>query len=255
MDYYIVTGVSRGIGAAIARSLLMQGNTIFCASRTINEDLVDTASSLHIPLFYHETDLSEPGAPEKFLHEVFTRVDPVKARRIALINNAGMLEPMIPIDLAHSDIMGKHIRLNLLAPSILSSLFISDTRALPIPKVILNISSGASSYPYAGWAMYCASKAGLDMFTKAVGLEQSAVENPAKIFAIAPGIVDTAMQTLIRQTDKANFSEKEMFVKIHEAGRLISPENVASVIVNTLFNNKIPQGGVLTIDQLKSYQV
>ncbi len=253
MDFYIVTGVSRGIGEAIVRKLLILGNTIFCVSRTMNEDLVETASSLHIPIFYHEADLSERKSAEKFMQEVFTHIDPERINRIALINNAGMLDPIAPIELADPLIMEKHLKLNLLAPAVLTSLFISHTQRFNIPKVILNISSGASGFPYSGWSMYCSSKAGLDMMTRTVGLEQSTQEFPVKIMALAPGIVETSMQTHIRQTDKSLFADKDKFVLLHEQGKLISPETVAEVIVKTLFNPGIPQGGVLNIDELRHF--
>ena len=253
MDYYIITGVSRGIGEAIARKLLIHGNTLFCTSRTMNEDLVETAASMHIPMFYHEADLSIRGSAELFMHEVFTRIDPLKANRLALVNNAGMLEPVAPLELANPALMEKHLMLNLLAPSILISNFINKAKELAIQKVVLNIPSGASSFPYSGWAMYCASKAGLDMLTRTVGLEQSSAVNPVKLMALAPGIVDTAMQTQIRHTDKSLFAEKDKFVKLHEEGKLTDPQTVAAVIAGSLFNPAIPQGSILTIDQLRNY--
>ena len=253
MDFYIITGASRGIGEAVARRLLVHGNTVFCVSRTMNEDLVETASSLHVPLFYHEADLSEPGSAAAFMHEVFTRIDPERVQRIALINNAGMLEPVAPVELARQDVMEKHLNLNLLAPFILSSEFIGRTGKLNLPKVILNISSGAAGFPYAGWSLYCASKAGLDMLTRTVGLEQSTAKYPVKIISLAPGIVETAMQTHIRQLDKNVFPEKDSFVRLHEQGRLSSADSVAKVIAGALFNNGIPQGGLLTIEQMKQF--
>jgi len=255
MDFYIITGVSRGIGEAIARKLLVHGNTLFCVSRTMNEDLVETASSMHIPLYYHEADLSIQGSSESFMREVFTRIDPEMASRIALINNAGMLEPIAPIELASPAMMEKHLMLNLLAPSILISNFIEKTLKLPIPKVVLNISSGASTFPYSGWAMYCASKAGIDMLTRTIGLEQSSAVHPVKLIALAPGIVDTAMQTQIRHTERSMFAEKDKFIKLHEEGKLSDPQSVAGVIAASLFNPDIPQGCILNIDQLKEYSV
>jgi benzil reductase ((S)-benzoin forming) len=253
MNYYIITGVSRGIGEAIGRKLLIHGNVIFCASRTMNENLVETASSMHIPLYYHEIDLSESGSVETFIHDVFSRIDPERIERIALINNAGVLEPIMSIEHIKAEMMVRHISLNLLAPSILTAGFISKTKSFSIPKTILNISSGAAYHPYAGWSMYCTSKAGLDMLTRTTGLEQSMAEFPVRIFSLAPGIVDTSMQTLIRHTDKSNFAEKDFFVKLHEEGRLSNPESVASTIVDSLFNESIPNGAVVTIDQLKDF--
>ena len=74
MNYYIITGTSRGIGEAIARKLITAGNTIFAVSRTMNEDLTELASSLNVPLFYSEADLSVAAEAEAFIKEVFLSI-------------------------------------------------------------------------------------------------------------------------------------------------------------------------------------
>jgi len=221
----------------------------------MNEDLVERASSQHIPLYYDEADLSLHGLAEKFIGDVFSRIEFGKTERLALINNAGMLEPIAPLGLTKPELMEKHLALNLLAPALLMSGFIRHTIECSLTKVILNISSGASTFPYSGWSMYCASRAGLDMLSRTAGLEQSVSVNPVRIFALAPGIVDTSMQTTIRHTDPAYFSEKEFFVKLHSEGRLSDPDQVAGIITGSLFNPAIPQGAVITIDQLKEYVI
>jgi benzil reductase ((S)-benzoin forming) len=251
MDYYIVTGSSRGIGEALTRKLIASGNTIFAVSRTLNEDLVELASSLNVPLFYHEADLSLPEIAESFILDVFDRIKPGPFDRIALINNAGMLEPVSPVKSIDFALAQKHLNLNLLTPMILSSVFLDKTDGLDIQKVILNISSGASFIAYSGWSVYCSSKAGLDMLTQVAGLEQTAVLNPSKIFALSPGIIETAMQELIRTTDETLFPERDKFIRLHEEGKLSNPEDIAQIIVNTIFNANIVSGSVVTINQLK----
>jgi benzil reductase ((S)-benzoin forming) len=251
MNYYIVTGASRGIGEAITRKLIVQGNTIFAASRTMNEDLVELASSLNVPLYYVEADLCLREEAESFINGVFDKIHLTEQDRIALINNAGMLEPVGPLkstDFARAE---KHLHLNLLAPLILSSVFAARTESLSLPKVILNISSGAAFYPYHGWSVYCSSKAGLDMLTKVAGLEQTDELYPVTIFALAPGIIETGMQESIRETDLALFPDRDKFISLHEEGKLAKPEDVAQTILSTIFNNSLVTGSVVTIDQLK----
>jgi len=251
MDYYIVTGSSRGIGEALTRKLIVPGNTIFAVSRTLNEDLVELASSLNVPLFYHEADLSQPENAESFILEVFNKIKIGPYDRVALINNAGMLEPVSPVKSIDFALAQKHLNLNLLTPMILSSVFLDRTDGLDIQKVILNISSGASFIAYSGWSVYCSSKAGLDMLTQVAGLEQTAVLNPAKIFALSPGIIETGMQELIRTTDESLFPERDKFIRLYEEGKLSNPEDIAQIIVNTIFNANIVSGSVVTINQLK----
>lgn len=251
MNYYIVTGASRGIGAALTRKLLAPGNTLFAVSRTLNEDLVELAASLNVPLFYFEADLSVREEVEKFITSVFSKIHLGQFDRVALINNAGMLEPVSPIKSIDFGLAEKHLHLNLLAPMILSSVFLTETAGLDIPKVILNISSGASFNAYSGWSVYCSSKAGLDMFTQVAGLEQNAEIQPVNIFALAPGIIETGMQELIRTTDENLFPERDKFIRLYEEGKLSNPEDIAHIILSTIFNFDIVTGSVVTIDQLK----
>jgi benzil reductase ((S)-benzoin forming) len=251
MNYYIVTGASRGIGEALTRKLIVPGNTIFTASRSMNEDLVELASSLNVPLYYFETDLCNRIETESFIKDVFDKIEFTEHDRIALINNAGMLEPVGPLKSTDFALAEKHLHLNLLAPLILSSMFVARTASLAINKVILNVSSGAAFYPYSGWSTYCSSKAGLDMLTKVAGLEQSSEQNPVTIFALAPGIIETGMQESIRETDLALFPDRDKFISLHEEGKLAKPEDVAEIILRTIFNKAIVTGSVVTIDQLK----
>lgn len=251
MNYYIVTGASRGIGEALTRKLLIRGNTIFAVSRTMNEDLVELASNLNVPFYYSEADLSKREEAELFINGVFDKIHLNENDRIALINNAGMLNPVGPLKSTDFVLAEKHLNLNLLAPVILSSIFISRTESYDIPKVILNMSSGAAFYPYSGWSIYCSSKAGLDMFTKVAGLEQTSEEHRLTIFALAPGIIETGMQESIRETDLALFPDRDKFISLHEEGKLAKPDDVAEIILSTIFNNSLVTGSVVTIDQLK----
>ena len=218
----------------------------------MNEDLVELAASLNVSLFYFEADLSIRVEAETFIHNVFSKIHLGPFDRIALINNAGMLEPVSPIKSIDFALAEKHLHLNLLAPMILSSVFLTETASLDIPKVILNISSGASFIAYSGWSVYCSSKAGLDMFTQVAGLEQNAEIEAAKVFSLAPGIIETGMQELIRTTDENLFPERDKFIRLYEEGKLSNPENIAHIILSTIFNFDIVTGSVVTIDQLKA---
>lgn len=251
MNYYIITGASRGIGEAIVRQLLVPGNVIFAAARNLNEDISEMALAQHIPFYFNETDLSDSNQAIAFIHDVLSKIELKANDRIALINNAGMLEPVAPVGRIDKDLLNKHIALNLVSPMLLASAFIQATRHCHNTKIILNISSGASTYPYHGWSAYCTSKAGIDMFTKVAGLEQAQTAYPVKVFALAPGIIETDMQTQIRASQAEDFPSKENFVELFEQGKLLKPEFVASVIVAGLFSSRIENGSILNIDQLK----
>jgi benzil reductase ((S)-benzoin forming) len=89
------------------------------------------------------------------------------------------------------------------------------------------------------------------MLTKVAGLEQGTEKNPATIFSLSPGIIDTGMQELIRQQDETNFPERNTFYKLYEEGRLSSPADIANIILRTIFSKEITSGSVLTMEQMK----
>jgi benzil reductase ((S)-benzoin forming) len=253
--YCIITGASRGIGESIARKLLTPGNTLICISRKENSELVESASNLNIPLFYIEADL---GIVEQVIsvgNKIFNHINLDNAAGIALINNAGMVQPIAAVGRLNPKLMETHLHLNLLAPALLCNLFIEKTTGLPIPKVILNISSGAAAYPYAGWSMYCSGKAGIAMLTKVIELEQEKIPYPVKVFSLAPGIIETSMQEELRNADNVDFPTREHFVNLFNEGKLISPSTVADVVARSLFNPEVPQGGNLTLEQLKGFEL
>ena len=72
--------------------------------------------------------------------------------------------------------------------------------------VLVNVSSGAARKPYAGWSVYCAAKAAVDRMTECVALEEAA--HGLRAYALAPGVIDTDMQALIRATPAARFPER-----------------------------------------------
>ncbi len=93
---------------------------------------------------------------------------------------------------------------------------------------IINVSSGAGKYPIDGWSTYNASKAGLDMFSLVLNEENNLKGNDnVYIHSIAPGIIDTSMQGIIRGSEITAFSNVEKFKNYFKEGSLTSPQEVA----------------------------
>jgi NAD(P)-dependent dehydrogenase (short-subunit alcohol dehydrogenase family) len=83
----------------------------------------------------------------------------------------------------------------------------------------------------AGQASYCASKAGLDNFTRALALDEAELANGAKVVSLAPGVIDTDMQVHLRAGNPAGFPEQANFVGLKEKGQLASPEEAAARVL------------------------
>lgn len=239
MQYFIITGTSRGIGAGIAQELLNQGHHVIGISRSKNTNLVG--------LVQYALDLSDTEALEKTFSEILQAIDLQQVTGVFLINNAGLLAPMKPIQKASGSEISRHINVNIVAPMIISAVFIRELANLNVRKRILNISSGAGKNPYFGWAAYCTSKAGIDMFSRTISVEQKAAANPVEVVSFAPGVVDTEMQSEIRSTNETDFINLPRFKEMHEAGVLQDSKTVGKFIADYLQSDRFEDGGVVDI--------
>lgn len=239
MKYFIITGTSRGIGEGIAAALIGEGHKVIGISRTPNKNLPQ--------LNFQEIDLSETDTLEEEFQKVFREIDFEKATGIFLINNAGILDPVKPLQKATGAEISKHIGVNVIAPMILCATFIRETAGLAITKRILNISSGAGKNPYFGWVAYCTSKAGIDMLSRTIFVEQKVAKNPVEIVSFAPGVVDTEMQTQIRGVDESDFINLPRFQEMHENGDLQDPAVVGKFIAEYIQSDRFENGGVVDI--------
>lgn len=247
MNYYIITGASRGIGAAVAKRMLHPENTLFCIARSENPELQQEAKKLSAAVHFYREDLSRPDPLEGIMKRIFDRIIPEKARTLALINNAGVLEPIKPFNECSAGEIAYGLSLNLVAPAVLSSAFIRLSRDYQVPKKIINISSGAARKPYHGWTCYCTSKAGLDHMTRCMALEQKNVPYPVVIVSFTPGVVDTSMQQAIRRATPEDFPDRERFITLAEEGKLLEPDSVSQVLISILEDESLPQGSFLDI--------
>ncbi len=247
MRYYIITGTSRGIGEGIARALLRPGNTVFALARHDNPELKKAAEAAGAELYFHKVDVSEGRQIDEVMDAVFGRIDFQAAVGVYLVNNAGVLQPIGPVETHSPQDDEFHMRVNLLAPMHFTGSFISRTGSFKGRKVVATISSGAAQRPYHGWITYCSGKAGIEMFTRVVGLEQQQAESPVIVYAIAPGIVDTQMQAEVRQASDTQFRDRAKFLRYHEKGYLASTEETGRILAGTLDDPKIKSGDVLDI--------
>jgi benzil reductase ((S)-benzoin forming) len=169
---------------------------------------------------------------------------------VYLINNAGIVQPIAPVERCGAEDMTRHVQLNLIAPMVLTSAFIRHTTAVEGDKAVLNISSGAGRNPYEGWSSYCSSKAGLDMFTRCMGVEQQKHLNPVRVLSIAPGVVDTPMQQVIRDTDPEDFTHLGRFIELKNSGQLVSPDDAAAKLLRAMFDLSFTSGSILDVRNL-----
>ena len=222
----LITGASRGIGAATAERLAAAGATVMLTAR--DEDALGAVSSQIRQdggmVGYAPSDISDPDSLEPLIEETlerFKRVD-------ILVNNAGILAPLDEIAEADLDEWAYNVHVNLIGPFYLTRTVLPLMQAQEYGR-ILNISSGAAARPIAGWSAYCAAKAGLDMFTRVAA--QELAESNIRVNALYPGLVDTEMQAEIRDVDTSESTlDFSPWVDAHVEGRLTAPADIARMI-------------------------
>lgn len=236
---HIITGASRGMGLAIAEQLLKPGNFLLCISRRVNTNLAASASAAHAGLEQWPLNLDHTIEAAAMLSQWLASRKAGAFRSATLINNAAMLPKIAPLSEANASELAQAMRVGLEAPLQLTSAFLKGTEgwqrvAPPIPRKVLNISSGNGRRPMASQAIYSATKAGMDHFTRCLALEEALKANGAKVCSLAPGVIDTDMQTHLRESDAASFPDHTRFVDMKTQGQLSTPADAASRILTYL---------------------
>ena len=226
----VVTGASRGIGAAAARRLAQAGASLVLMARgeaeveAVAAQIRDGgARAIAVP-----ADVSDSEQIEEVIEaavEQFGRVD-------ILVNNAAVVWPVDEVAEADAEEWAYAIHINLIGP------FYMARNVLPLMQAqsygrILNLSSGAATTPIPGMSAYCAAKAGLDMFTRTLALELTGSDLGTKVTVntLYPGHVDTEMQADIRSVDTSESAlDFAPWHDWHERGQLDDPAHIADQI-------------------------
>jgi NAD(P)-dependent dehydrogenase (short-subunit alcohol dehydrogenase family) len=228
---FILTGASRGLGAAMAEQLLAPDHQLLCLSRQTSDALASKAASLGAGLEQWSVDLAQPVEAAARLHAWLQSLTATRFDAATLINNAGVISRVGPVDESDDAELSAALRVSLEAPMLLSAAFLRATRGWGAQRRVLNISSGLGRRAMAGSAGYCAAKAGLDHFSRALALDEAARPNGAHVVSLAPGVIDTDMQVQLRSADPAGFPDQGNFIKLKEGGQLTSPADAAARVL------------------------
>ena len=215
----IVTGASRGIGAAAARKFASLGAKVLLCARSLNEiekiaaDIQNQGGTA-IALATDVSDFEQMQAAVDLAVSEFGRLD-------VLVNNAGVLEPVERLEHASIDGWDAVIDINI------KGVFYGMRAAVPVMKStgggsIITVGSGAANGALEGWSAYCTSKAGAHHLNRCLHGEEAA--NGIRALVLSPGTVATEMQRVIKKSGMNPVSQLEW--EDH-----IPPEWVADTLV------------------------
>ena len=247
---YIITGASRGLGHALALQLLGPPNTLLTLARHTSASLQEQAQQTDGPLTQWPVDLADARAASQELSAWLGKLDAASFATATLVNNAGVIPAITPLRQANAADIANALRVGLEAAMLLTASFLGATSAWPGQRRVLNISSGLGRRPMASQATYCAAKAGMDLFTRCVALEEAAVPNGARVCALAPGVIDTSMQARLRSADAQSFPDVAYFQGLHDSNSLADAAVVAERIAAFVAHPDFGQEVIARIDAL-----
>jgi benzil reductase ((S)-benzoin forming) len=238
----IVTGVSRGLGAALAGDLLGRGFIVLGVGRTANRGLEGERYR------FAQIDLADPAAIDSLLAPALADLELVRPVSVCLLNNAATVDSIGMLGgLAASEIASA-LATNLTAAVALTNLFCHVFADSELPRRVINVSSGAADTALPGEAVYCVAKAGLEMLTRTLAAEQ---QGPAfRAITLRPGVMDTDMQTFARSQPPDVLPVVDLFKSFQSEGRLVAPEVVARKVITRLVIGDVDHGRTYSYQEL-----
>jgi len=214
----IVTGASRGLGAAGARIAARLGARLVLNARSAG-DLEAVAAQIRAAGGQAVAVAGDVTQPQICQDLVATALASY-GRLDAVVNSAGVLDPMARVADSDPSLWTRNLMVNLVGPYLLLRAALPHLRE--VNGRVVNVSSGLAVRAMAGVSVYCAGKAALNHFTAVLALEEPAVT----CLAFRPGVVDTAMQAHIRRAGRQGMDEADYqrFVRRHDQGELLPPE-------------------------------
>jgi len=252
----IVTGGTGGLGRSISDAVLSAGGKLLFVARDYNR-IKEYENSLNEEgkksFFKFHADLSMKSDIVRFKNYL---IDLLSSRNdvveIFLFNNASTIDPIALIDDTDFESISSALIVNLASAYSLSSIVLGIQKSHSNYKAnIINISSGVSMNPVKGWSSYCISKAGLNMLSKCIAIENETSPMGVMTLSVNPGPINTEMQLKIRTADGENIPATKKFRIMFSEGKLQEPKAVAEKLFRILENNNYSSGDYIDFNNIE----
>jgi len=215
MNVLLLIGGSRGLGRALVDIFHKESWSVLEFSRTGP-----------VP-FNHTLDLNHPFESLNSFTHVTKSLDQQNIIRVVMILNSAAILPIRNVAKLTPQEIQSSVNINITSAILLCQAYVSLFRNFARPKMLINIGSGAAHRGFPGWSLYCAGKAAMESFFRALHEEENFEPHPFTVFTYDPHVMDTQMQAEIRQSSETEFPLVEHFRKLHSGGQLTPPEKVA----------------------------
>ncbi|ODU09824.1 MAG: 3-hydroxyacyl-CoA dehydrogenase [Rubrivivax sp. SCN 71-131] len=222
----LVTGASRGIGAAIARMLAQEGATLTLLGRTA-APLQALAEELGPAHGFACADIADAAQLQAAIAAARDARGPI----LVLVNNAGQAESA-PFGRTSADLWQRMLAVNLTGCFTCTQAVLADMRAARHGRIV-NIASTAAQRGYAYVSAYVAAKHGVLGLTRALALELAA--EGITVNAVCPGYTETeilreSIDKVVAKTGRSVEAARAEFSRFNPQGRFVQPEDVADAV-------------------------
>ena len=216
---FIITGANRGLGEEFVDLLIKnEEHFVISISRSASEEQKNYSQA---SFYLLNTDLSD----NKFGEKINVLKNLIGSQDVYFINNASVIEPIAKIEDLKENAIDNTLSVNIKSTILITKFLLQYFNNNKLSFV--NISSGAANRAISNWSLYCSSKAFIKMFFNVAKNEYE----QHRFFNIDPGVIDTNMQKIIRNSD---FPDVQDFLNLEEERKLKLPKEVALEILNSV---------------------
>lgn len=219
MPLTLVTGGTRGIGAAIAERLARDGHHLvlgYLRDDRAAEQTAERVRALGVRCATLRADLTDPAEVDRLV-----AVAAENGQLTSVVNNAGATYRFAPLADTPPEEVCRVVEVNLLLPLLVAR---AAVRAMDPGGVVVNVSSGAATLGSPGeYVHYAAAKAGVDTLTRGLGLEVA--DLGIRVVGVAPGLIDTGLHATTGDAGRIDRMGPQI-----PLGRAGQPEEVAEAV-------------------------
>ncbi len=212
---FVITGGGTGIGRALALALAAKNYRVLIVGRR-EERLAEVASLAPEYIETISVDISVDADRAKLVKHIGDK--PLSA----LIHNAATLKPLKKLEHVSLEEWQQAQKTNIEAPLFLTKALFENLQG----GRVLHLSTAMAHMASKSWGCYCATKSALYMLYEVFKKEETGIA----FGSVMPGITDTNMQALIRDSHELSEEDTAFFMRLHDEGLLLTPQTVAAFL-------------------------